>query len=240
MHQIIRIILLATAFILTGCSTVRHYTMPEEDNLLSGAGSLMVNKSSGKAAVFEQIDIDDLLKQYGLENPKDVSAEQSDSAKTTVFQYRRNDLQDRIIAASNQRCGTFLRVLVSSKSQTQMGWGGFATLLSGAASVVTPASAAKALAAGSTVSNAFLSLYNEAYFNNLTVNVNSAGISKQREGLLQHMTVERAKPLSAYPVNRAIADALIYHSACNIITGLDAASAAIQSSTAIKIAQKNQ
>lgn len=238
MHQIFKIMLLVVPAILTGCSTVRHYTTPDEDNLLSGAGSLMVNKSSGKAKNFEQIDIDDLLIQYGLQSPISVSADQS--AKTAEFQYRRNDLQDRIIAASNQRCGTFLRVLVSSKSQTQMGWGAFATLLSGAASVATPASAARALAAGSTVSNAYLSLYNEAYFNNLTVNVISAGISKQREGLLQYMTVERAKSLSNYPVNRAIADALTYHSACNIITGLEAAATATKSSTTANIAPKNQ
>ena len=238
MHKIFRIMLLVGSAILTGCSTVRHYTMPDEDNLLSGAGSLMVNKSSGKAEKFEQIDIDELLKQYGLQDPVSVSADQS--VKTAEFQYRRNDLQDRIIAASNQRCGTFLRVLVSSKSQTHMGWGGFATLLSGAASVVTPASAARALAAGSTVSNTYLSLYNEAYFNNLTVNVISAGISKQREGLLQYMTEERKKSLSNYPVNRAIADALTYHSACNIITGLEAAATATKSSTTANIAPKNQ
>lgn len=238
MHKIFRIMLLVGPAILTGCSTIRHYTTPDEDNLLSGAGSLMVNKSSGKAEKFEQIDIDELLTQYGLQNPVSVSADQS--VKTAEFQYRRNDLQDRIIAASNQRCGTFLRVLVSSKSQTQMGWGGFATLLSGAASVVTPASAARALAAGSTVSNAYLSLYNEAYFNNLTVNVISAGISKQREGLLQYMTEERKKSLSNYPVNRAIADALTYHSACNIITGLEAAATATKSSTTANIAPKNQ
>ncbi|WP_327079701.1 hypothetical protein [Polaromonas sp. CG_9.5] len=228
--------ILVSAVALTGCSTLRHYTTPDEDNLLSGAGSLMVDKTSKTAEKFEQIDIGDLLKHYGLDNPELVST----SAEMTKFQYLRNDLQDRIIAASNQRCGTFLRVLVSSKSQTQMGWSGFATLLSGAASIATPVSAAKALAAGSTVSNAFLSLYNEAYFNNLTVNVISAGISKQREGLLQYMTKEREKPLLQYPVNRAIADALTYHSACNIITGLEAAATATKSPLTANIAPKNQ
>jgi hypothetical protein len=117
-----------------------------------------------------------------------------------------------------------------------MGWGGLATFLSGAASVATPASAAKALAAGSTVSNAFLSLYNEAYFNNLTMNVISAGISKQREGILANITSQRDDALSKYPVNRAIADALAYHSACNIISGLEAAAAATKNAAAKDIA----
>jgi hypothetical protein len=229
MNTVSKLLPVAALVILSGCSTVRHQTAPDEDNLLSGSGSIMVDKASGKAKEFEQIDIDVLLKKYDLDNPVSVSSAQSDTAKVEEFKYRRNDLQDRIIAASNQRCGAFLRILVSSKSQTQVGWGGFATLLSGAASVATPASAARALAAGSTVSNGFLSLYNEAYFNNLTVNVISAGISKQREGLLQYMTTERQLSLSAYPVNRAIADALTYHSACNVITGLEAAANATKS-----------
>lgn len=229
MRTISALALIPSLALLGACSTVRHYTTPDEENLLSGAGSIMVSKASGKAADFELIDIDQLLKTYGLDDPQTVAADQS--AKPDEFKYRRNDLQDRLIAASNQRCGTYLRVLTSSKSQTQMGWGGLATFLSGAASVATPASAAKALAAGSTVSNAFLSLYNEAYFNNLTINVISTGITKQREGLLAHITKERAKSLSDYPVNRAIADALVYHSACNIITGLEAAAAATNKTT---------
>lgn len=208
--------------------------MPEESNLLSGAGSIVHTEKSKKAEDFELLDMDQLLKTYGFEDPQTVSRQLSD--KADELQYRRNDLQDRIIAASNQRCGTFLRILTSSKSQTQMGWGGLATLLSGAASVTNPASAAKILAAGSTVSNSFLNLYNEAYFNNLTVSVISSGIAKYREGILTQITDQRQGTLSDYPVNRAIADALTYHSACNIITGLEAAATATKSASTVSVA----
>lgn len=229
MQTVPTLAIVSSFFFLSACSTVRNYTSPDEDNHLSGAGSIMVGKSSGKAKDFEQLDIDQLLNVYGLDNPQSVAADQSKDE--IAFKYRRNDLQDRIIAASNQKCSAYLRVLTSSKSQTQMGWGGFATFLSGAASVATPASAAKALAAGSTVSSAFLNLYNEAYLNNLTTNVISTGITKEREGLLERISEQRGKALSDYPVNRAIADALVYHSACNIITGLEAATTAINKST---------
>jgi hypothetical protein len=92
--------------------------------------------------------------------------------------------------------------------------------------VVSYAPTAQALAAGSTVSSAYLSLYNEAYFNNLAVNVISSGIDKRREAILKQLGEFREQPLSDYPVNRAIADALLYHSACNIISGLETAAAA--------------
>ncbi|MDA8445181.1 hypothetical protein [Paracidovorax valerianellae] len=191
------------AFAVTGCSSMRNYTMPEEDNLLSGAGSLVVKKATAtntsSAEQYERIDIDELLKTYGLMEPEKVAEAVFDNQE--AYKYRRNDMQDHLIAVSNQRCAYYLRVLTASKSQTQVGWGGLAALLSGAAAVTTPAAAAKVLAAGSTVSNAMLSQYNEAYFNNLTVQVISTGIVKQREAALLNMTSSRKASMTEYPVN---------------------------------------
>lgn len=227
-----RILILVPLFsMLLGCHHIRELTMPDEKNLLSGAGSIMVTSPKNKAEGFELVDIDKLLDTYKLSDPATIATNHAtNNAYVQDYKYRRNDLQDRLIAASNQRCGTYLRILTSSKSETQMGWGGLVTLLSGAASVVTPASTAKALAAGSTVSSAYLNMYNEAYFNNLSLSVISSGITKQREGILQQISQQRTKTLTDYPVNRAIADALVYHSACNIITGLEAASSALNKS----------
>lgn len=222
---------------VSGCTVIRGYTMPDEDNLLSGAGSIIVKSSGDKqsAEAFEQINIDSLLKEYGLENVATVSAQTS----TAEYKYRRNELQDRLISVSNQRCATYLRVMTSSKAQSQMGWGGLATLLSGAASVTTPASAARILSAGSTVSNGLLSKYNEAYFNNLTVQVISTGITKQREVALVNIQKQRDASLVAYPVNRAIADALNYHAMCNVVAGLEMAAAATKNSSATSEAEKS-
>lgn len=237
-RKILSVLFLACSIVLAGCSSIRRVTMPDEENLLSGAGSVMVGPKKGEASEFEQIDIEKLLEKYGFQNPKSGEYVHDATATKDQLQYRRNDLQDRIIAASNQRCGTYLRVLVSSKSQTQMGWGSLTTLLTGAATVTTPISAARVLTAGSTVSSGVMGVYNEAYFNNLTVNVISAGIAKHREGLLQYMGGERGKDMTSYPVNRAIADALSYHAACNIVSGLEAAASATNAADAVKVAGK--
>lgn len=212
------------SFFVSGCSNLRELTAPKEKNLLSGAGSVFVKNE--KSEEFEQIDIDKLLKSYGLDPLHWEASALSKAPEDVKYRYLRNDLQDRIIAASNLRCGTYLRELVTSKSQTQMGWGSLALLLSGAASVTTPASAARILAAGSAVSTGVNGIYNEAYFNNLAVNVILAGITKQREGIIVQLSALQKKSLVDYTVNRAIADALIYHSACNIVSGLETAAAA--------------
>lgn len=235
-RKILSCLFLLNFIVLTGCGAIRRVTMPDEENLLSGAGSVMVGSVKGEASEFEQIDMEKLLENYGFDRPAAIPI--FTAATESELQYRRNDLQDRIIAASNQRCAAYLRVLISSKAQTQMGWGGLATLLSGAATVTSPVAAAKVLSAGSTISNSYLSLYNEAYFNSLSINVISAGIAKHREGLLQYMGGERKKEMKDYPVNRAIADALSYHAACNIVSGLEAAASATNAADAMKVAGK--
>lgn len=235
---VLRLLVACLFFIgVTGCSAIRSYTMPEEANLLSGAGSIVVKSvgagEQGRAESYELVHIDQLLSTYGLDDIAAVSGNTNQES----FKYRRNDLQDRLIAASNQRCATYLRVLTASKSQTQMGWSGLATLLSGAAAVTTPAAAAKVLAAGSTVSNGLLSQFNEAYFSNLTVQVISTGIAKQREAALVNIQSQRNASLVDYPVNRAVADALNYHAMCNLITGLETAAAATKNATAADVAR---
>lgn len=175
-------VLLVASVLLAGCSNLRSITMPDEANLLSGAGSLMVGSDGKTADGFEQIDLHAMLKTYGLDDVHKVS--QAVGADEAKFKYLRNDLQDRIVAASNQKCATFMRTLVSSKAQTSMGWGNLATLLSGAASVTTPIAAARILSAGSTVSSGVLARYDQAYFNNLALNVVSSGISRKRDGIL--------------------------------------------------------
>lgn len=216
--------------VLSGCSTIRKYTAPEDKNLLSGSGSIMTEKSEGG---FESIDINTLLTTYGLSNPQTVSSEQS--SKVNEYIYRRNDLQERLISASNQKCGAYVRTIISSKSQASTGWTSLSLLFSGAAAVVSHASTASALAAGSTVSTGVLGTYNEAYFNNLAINVITAGIDKKRESILANIQNKKPKPLSTYSINAAISDAIAYHSACNIVAGMETASKALQETTNTEI-----
>lgn len=230
---------IAIACCLAGCSYIRAIATPDDANLLSGAGSLVGTKtntgkvwSSFDTDGFEQINIEELLKDYSLDKYKGLVEHDSEAN----YRYQRNNLQDRIIAASNQRCGAYLRTLVASKAQTQVVWGDLSALLTGAAAVTTPVSTAKALAAAGAFATYANSNYNDAYFSNLTTSVIAAGISRHRQLLLERINADRQQDLQTYPVNRAIADALTYHSACNIVSGLETAAAATKSASAESIA----
>lgn len=218
-----------SALLLSGCAHIREYTMQPEKNLLSGAGVIM---KQGNA---EQIDVDALVKEMKLGDEQTIGAKPG----WDVLKYRRNELQSKLIAASNQRCGLYLREITSAKAQTNMGWGSLSILLSGAASVVSHAETAKALAAGAAVATGTNAIYDQAYFNNLAVGVISAGIAKQREGILTQINNKAALDLVEYPVNRAVADALQYHSACNIISGLETAAIATKLAPAQPTTDKN-
>jgi len=219
-----RVAIVVLAGFLAGCSHVRSFTMPPENNLISGAGSLFAQ--DGKAVKFETLDLKKLLTEYELDDLSVVS--NNAEGETGRYVYLRNELQDRIIASSNQRCGSYIREIVSAKSQTQMGWGALSLLLSGAASISTPIKSAQALAAGGAAATGLNSLYSESYFNNLTVNVISSGITKRREDILEKIMKQRQGSLRMYPVNRAVSDAIYYHSSCNIVTGLETAAHALK------------
>lgn len=219
--------LLCASVALSGCSSIRAYTMPPHADLLSGAGSLHTTKGSTKK--FEEIDVDELIAEYGLQPAARISDADLASASNR-YVYLRNNLQDRIVAASNQRCGYYLRQIVSAKAQSQMGWGTLSLLLSGAASVTTPIRSAQILAAGGAAATGVNTLYGEAYFNSLTVSVISAGITKEREAILDRVKEPRKQSLINYPINKAVADAIAYHAACNILTGLETAAGALQRS----------
>lgn len=221
------LLLAALAILSSGCAAVRKVTAPDDENLLSGAGSIVSASRDSRAATteaFEQLDLDVLLRQYGLHDPAAVAT--GSASAPEHYKYLRNDLQERLINASNQRCASYVRMLVTSKAQTQMGWTSLATLLSGAASVIAHPVTAQAFAAGSTVSTGLLSTYNEAYFSNLTVTVISAGIAKRRESILASISGYKTKTLGQYPVQAAIADALVYHGACNVVAGMESAARA--------------
>ena len=173
---------------------------------------------------FEEIDLEALLIFYGLDKPTEINQQ---ALGSNEYQYRRNDLQGRLINASNQRCSAYIRTIVSSQSQARLGWTGLAALLTGASSVVQHAQTASALAAGGTFSIGMFNAYNEAYFNNLALTVISSGISRKRENIMSDIAEKQTEPLHMYPVNAAISDALTYHAACNVVSGMEEATKAL-------------
>lgn len=224
------IIVTIFGIMLTGCSYYRNIFVPEEENYLSGAGSILVDNDGDP---IDTIDIENLKLEYGFtkhgvtinNNEKKYEDFSDDDINNKGFILKRNDLQQYIISISNQKCSAYIRTLMNERNMAKTGWTSISLMLSGAATVFTPASTVRALAAGSTAATGVNSTYDQAYFNSLATNIISAGISKKREDILTKITGHKNDNLLIYPVNQAISDAIDYHAQCTMVSGMEQASA---------------
>lgn len=141
----------------------------------------------------------------------------------------RNLVQNRIVAASDLRCGRFIQHLRTQGSDTNFGLGVATTLFAAAAAVVPGVSDAKTLAALSAFTSGSRAEYNTEYFSNLSISLIVRSIQDSRTGLREQI-VQKQHQLNydSYDVAAAVAEAVRYDAACNIINGLEHANEAVQ------------
>lgn len=140
---------------------------------------------------------------------------------------RRNRVQDRIIAASNEKCRTYKGSLKAQQGHVNFFLGSLTTILAGAGAIFTRVDAARVLSGTAGISSGVRAEFNSDYFNTLTVEVITKGIDKARTDLLSQIKDYRDGEIAAYTVERAVADAIIYHTRCSLIAGLEEASKSI-------------
>ncbi len=144
-------------------------------------------------------------------------------------QERRNHIQERLLAASEQRCGDFKALLQRKQSDTGFITGLLTAGFSAAGAITKSIEGARTLAGLSGFSSAFGAEYNQAYFSNLAAHVVIAGIDSQRSRIYTQMVeAGQRKPITDYPLQQAIKDAMRYHAACNIMVGFIEAQDAIR------------
>ena len=138
-----------------------------------------------------------------------------------VLKVRRNRVQDRIIAASNQRCAEHKRFLRRFDTTTNWLLGSLTTLTAGAGGIVTNVDTARTLSGIAGVASGIQSQTNEVYFHQRTVHILTKGLETRREKILDSIKKEQAKPIGEYNVERAVGDVIKYHDACSVIAGLE-------------------
>lgn len=149
---------------------------------------------------------------------------------------RRNRVQDRIIAASNESCKRFQYALKSHSSTTNFVLGTVTTGL-GAAGAVATQSTAQILAAGAGFTSGTRAEYNQDFFSTLAVEVIVKAFEQVRSKTLETIEDKRTvklgltgqgisnnKSISLYTVQMAVADAITYHAQCSLTVGLEEAS----------------
>ncbi len=235
---------------LTGCSNLYKTTNKNETNI-AGAGDLFKENTpfsslslSETEAGFTELDYCELIRQHShgivastAQKESTESTESKESKKNcaipaalSAVQYAkaRNEIQDYVLAASNQKCGHYMRVLYGHRGDTEVFWGGLSTLLAGAGAVLTNVQSAQALSAGAAVSSGIRSELSQAYFANLAMEVITAGIHTRRAEILTKIKEDRKAENSSYTIPGAVGDALRYHAACSVLVGLEVASQAIE------------
>ncbi len=140
----------------------------------------------------------------------------------------RNVIQDRLIAASDQRCNLFLNYIQRHQSATNFSLGALTTFLAGGGAIASGATVARALAGSAGIVSGVRAEYDQNFFYNQTVVIISQGIRAGRKSVLDQIDQRRgtdgATGVAAYTVERAVSDALRYHGTCTIAAGLETSS----------------
>lgn len=131
----------------------------------------------------------------------------------------RNYIQERIIAASRQRCNEYLTKIKGGQSWSRFGLGAFTTMVAGASAVLS-GGAASALAALGAASSGSRAEMDAQLFAEKTVEVIGGGIEKRRERLYKGIQENQVKPLAEYNLPAAVGAAVDYHGACTLGAGL--------------------
>lgn len=161
--------------------------------------------------------IDAALEQFYDDHPKNKQAP------------ARDRIQERILAASTQRCNAFKSNLQREYSRTNFVLGIGSTISGVVGAVIPGVQASKNLAAASGIFSGARAEWNQAFLSNLAVNVVIDGIEQRQQDVYKHIVLAgQARSIDDYNLEAAIKDALFYHGQCSIMTGLRVASDAIK------------
>ncbi|MBQ4811671.1 hypothetical protein J8M20_10000 [Pseudoalteromonas luteoviolacea] len=139
----------------------------------------------------------------------------------------RNTVQDRIISASTQRCNLYKMYIKRVESRNNFWLGSVTTLFGGAGAIFTNESATRILSGLAGITSGVRAEFNQAYLANQATELIAKGIDLKRSELKSEMQKRKNDSLKSYSLFNAIGDAISFHGACNILTGLEVAGKAI-------------
>ena len=141
----------------------------------------------------------------------------------------RDQIQERVLAASTQRCNAFKGTLQRQFARNNFVLGLGATISGIIGAVVPGVQASKNLAAAAGIFSGARAEWNQDFLSNVAVNVIIDGIEQRQQEVYRQIVIAgQSKGIETYNVEAAIKDALFYHGQCSIMTGLRVASDAIK------------
>jgi hypothetical protein len=141
----------------------------------------------------------------------------------------RNCIQERVLAASVQRCNAFESNLQRTFARNNFFSGLVSTATGTAGALVTGVEAARILSGISGVASGYRAEFNQDYMSNLAAYVIIDGIEKRRRDVYAQIQLRgQGKGLADYPLEAAVKDALLFHGQCSVIAGFQEASDSIK------------
>lgn len=142
---------------------------------------------------------------------------------------RRNEIQDRIVAASNQRCGAYIQRLKQFDAETNLQLGFLTTAFATAGAIFSAESTIRASSGLAAFLSGFRAEFNQEYFSNQTVHIIAEGIGSRRREILNDIYELRQKAsVRDYTIWAAIADGITYHENCSLVAGLEQVARAVE------------
>lgn len=141
---------------------------------------------------------------------------------------RRNEVQASILIASDAACDLYRRRLNGLYSNSNFGFGSFATTAGGLGAIFTGATEARALAGVAGITSGIRAEWNDAYFRNQVVEVLTKAMDIARKKKREEIQRRSVQVTSDYNIQQAINDAIDYNSKCTLIAGLQETSESLQ------------
>jgi hypothetical protein len=151
-----------------------------------------------------------------------------DRTPDNLKKQRRNEVQERILAASVQRCNTFKGKLQRDSSRVNFWLGVSSTTAAAAGAVVQTLDASRVLSGVAAALTGARAEYDQSFFANLSINVIVDGIEARQRDIYTEIVQQRAQDTDTYTIQAAVKDALYFHGACSIVVGLQYAEASIK------------
>lgn len=149
-----------------------------------------------------------------------------------VFYIARNRIQDRLLAASEQRCDVYKNYLRRLDGSESFLFGGLATVLGGAGAIVTAKDGARILSGSAGVMSGLSAEAKAQIFANLASSVIVPGIEKARQDVLKDIMAKRCHSVATYTLELAMRDAMRFHGACSMDSGIATAGSSLQATKA--------
>lgn len=225
---------LASSVLLIGGCTDRFTLAPFEPDVNTyGADPLLDPKSLQRIDLAKLLDagskgltpvgINDQKKVLKDANNQDVLKRAFDEFAISGTKAERTRIQERIVAASDQRCEAYFKFIKRYDVQTNVFFNSVTTLLGGLGAIFTGADTVRALSGSAAIFSGWGAVSNDAFFQDLTVQVITNGIKLRRTDIHEDMARKRDLGLPEYPAEAAVRDAIRYHASCSLVAGLEQA-----------------